>query len=403
VIRPSNQRLISVDALRGIAVLSVLFYHNLSPFVMGQQGKNPWLYWAGFPLLLGYSGVHLFLVLSGFCIHLRFARQRPPRAIDFGAFWKRRFHRLYPPYVAAMFLGIGFVLLSGWINVRSHGQPFHFPPAQAFGINVLAHLFMLHIFTAVTFAGVFNGPLWSLALEEQLYLLYAPFLWLRRHGGLESALGISFALTLAWRIIVIFNPWHPGLPLLPPLSVPKPWIFDLSNMIALCLGPARWIEWCLGALAVEAYCGNVKLPRWCRDPRVGTAFLVLAAPALFHPLGWVFNDLLFSMGYFIWLNHLCGWEKERPHDLPSRALLASLAGVGLWSYSLYLLHAPVMTSVHNLLNATGLLNRPLFHAALPPLASLIVGWTFFQLVERHCLKRKADPATDASAVTLAKG
>jgi peptidoglycan/LPS O-acetylase OafA/YrhL len=383
-----NNRLLSVDALRGIAVLSVLFYHSLSPFVIAQQGKNPWLYGAGFPLLLGYSGVHLFLVLSGFCIHLRFARQRPPRTLDFGAFWKRRFLRLYPPYVAAMLLGIGLVLLTGWIYTRSHGQPSQSPPAQAFGLNILAHLLMLHIFTAVTFAGVFNGPLWSLALEEQLYALYMPFLWLRRHWGLEAAVGVALTVTLSWRIVVIFNPWHPGLPLLPLLEVPHPWVFDLKNMIALCLGPARWIEWCLGALAVEAYFGNVELPKWCYNPWVGALFLLMAAPALFHPFGWVFNDLLFGLGYFIWLNHLCRWEKERPNDLSTHSLMAPLAGIGLWSYSLYLLHAPVMTSAHNLLATVPLVNRPAFHAVVPLAVALLVGRLFFRGVERHFLNRR---------------
>ena len=64
----------------------------------------------------GYIGVFLFFVISGFCIHLQWAKsqaQGQPQSIKFGAFWKRRFRRLYPPYLIALAL---FLLMAAAID-----------------------------------------------------------------------------------------------------------------------------------------------------------------------------------------------------------------------------------------------------------------------------------------------
>src|SRR6478672_8611870 len=88
-------RLQSIDALRGIAALGVVLYHAI------EQTPNPipgnFLKW---PALLiqsvsayGYIGVFLFFVISGFCIHLQWARTQAggePANVQFRAFWKRR-------------------------------------------------------------------------------------------------------------------------------------------------------------------------------------------------------------------------------------------------------------------------------------------------------------------------
>src|SRR5215218_1506288 len=103
----SPMRLRSVDALRGIAALGVVVYHAV------EQGKqalpNNLL---AYPLRLvqfissfGYVGVFLFFVISGFCIHLQWARTRAAGEepdVRFAPFWKRRLRRLYPPYLIAL-------------------------------------------------------------------------------------------------------------------------------------------------------------------------------------------------------------------------------------------------------------------------------------------------------------
>src|SRR6266550_2516962 len=92
-------RLRSIDALRGIAALGVVFYHAV------EQGdkvlpNNPLKYpvkLLQFGSSFGYIGVFLFFVISGFCIHLQWARGRSngqSPSIKFGSFWRRRIRRL---------------------------------------------------------------------------------------------------------------------------------------------------------------------------------------------------------------------------------------------------------------------------------------------------------------------
>src|SRR5215204_3758404 len=117
-----QKRLRSIDALRGIAALGVVFYHaveqgekvvpaNLTryPVRLLQLGSS-----------FGYIGVFLFFVISGFCIHLTWARARAngesqPK-IPFGQFWKRRLRRLYPPYIIALFLFLFLTATSAGLN-----------------------------------------------------------------------------------------------------------------------------------------------------------------------------------------------------------------------------------------------------------------------------------------------
>src|SRR5205823_14160044 len=89
-------RLTAVDALRGLAALAVLAIHV--PHVRPPQGGRKQLLFL--PAEYGTQGVTLFLVISGFCIHLGAARALARGAgarCDWAAFWRRRFRRLYPP------------------------------------------------------------------------------------------------------------------------------------------------------------------------------------------------------------------------------------------------------------------------------------------------------------------
>src|SRR5262249_42805218 len=108
----NGSRLVSIDALRGAAALGVVFYHAI------QQTRNAIpanvLKWPALFIQslssFGYIGVFLFFVISGFCIHLQWTKTQATgnnETIKFGAFWKRRIRRLYPPYLIAF----GFYLL----------------------------------------------------------------------------------------------------------------------------------------------------------------------------------------------------------------------------------------------------------------------------------------------------
>src|SRR5688500_10141550 len=134
---PESRRLRGIDALRGAAALGVVFYHAV------EQGKSipdiilqyP-IRVVQFAISFGYIGVFLFFVISGFCIHLQWARSKTAGTepdIRFGPFWKRRIRRLYPPYIITLLLFLLLTASTIGINLT------HF-----FFYDVVMHLLMLH-------------------------------------------------------------------------------------------------------------------------------------------------------------------------------------------------------------------------------------------------------------------
>src|SRR4030095_14795511 len=184
-------RLRSIDALRGIAALGVVFYHAI------EQGEKvvPQGF-LGYPVRalqfvssFGYIGVFLFFVISGFCIHLQWARARANEQepqINFGAFWKRRIRRLYPPYIITLALFIFLSATAVGINVT------HF-----FIYDVALHLLMLHNLDPKTCYSI-NGVFWTLAIEEQLYLAYFLLLFVRSRWGWGIALVVCLLARAGW-------------------------------------------------------------------------------------------------------------------------------------------------------------------------------------------------------------
>jgi len=98
----STKHLGFLDQIRGVAIIAVFLFHVLR--VVTGLSTLPWGTWHSdfevsksflflLPFSLGWAGVSIFFVVSGFCIHLSF-KQHP----EFGAFFLRRFFRIYPPY-----------------------------------------------------------------------------------------------------------------------------------------------------------------------------------------------------------------------------------------------------------------------------------------------------------------
>ena len=162
----------SLDGLRALAVLAVMYYHSRLPLFH-----------------FGWIGVDLFFVLSGFLITTLLVKEhRTTRRISLLKFWGRRFLRLMPAYW--LFVGTCTVLI-----LRGVGS---IDPAGGWS----ARLYIASLW------GYFNnyapqnvwtyqdisGPLWSLAVEEQFYFVW-PFLC-----------AITFAVTrkpwiVAWLLV----------------------------------------------------------------------------------------------------------------------------------------------------------------------------------------------------------
>ena len=103
-----RKRLIELDALRGIAALSVVFFHYSTHYAKLYSHTQPW----PFDFWIGRYGVELFFMISGYVIFLTLDRTQTPQA-----FIVSRFSRLYPTYWVAVILTYSItsaLSLPGW-------------------------------------------------------------------------------------------------------------------------------------------------------------------------------------------------------------------------------------------------------------------------------------------------
>jgi peptidoglycan/LPS O-acetylase OafA/YrhL len=168
-----DQRILELDGLRGIAILTVMLFHCFY-FAPGTDYHAKDLIHHVYLfcercLAVGWSGVDLFFVLSGFLIGGILLDVRDSKRY-YSTFYARRFFRIIPVYYAVILLylliaSIGRPLFDAYlpngapIEVRQIVDQFLF--LQNFG--VLRH--------DVLFLGAWFWPTWSLAVEEQFYLV----------------------------------------------------------------------------------------------------------------------------------------------------------------------------------------------------------------------------------------
>jgi peptidoglycan/LPS O-acetylase OafA/YrhL len=323
--------MLTLDAMRGGAALAVVTYHALG--VAPQTALVGWEWWlpqiASYLVHFAFAGIYLFFVISGFCIHLHWAKARAAGVhkpvINFLYFWKRRVRRLYPPYFAALALYLVYLAYKTPVQVT------------AFYLwDVVLHVFMLHNLDPRTTYTV-NGAFWTLAIEEQLYLAYFLLLFLRIRFGWTTTLVLCFSARLAWLLL------SRGLSDTVGFHIP------VTEAAA-----TNWFIWALGALSVEAALGIIKLPAWCS--KVSLAGLVLGCTMLLaqllpltdqkgwvHDLGWLVMHPGWGVGFFILVNYAVAAEQRwRLASVAVPRLIPMLASVGLISYSLYLTHSFVL-------------------------------------------------------------
>lgn len=374
-------RLASIDFLRGAAALAVVFDHVIMyPDDLGYSvlAKSSWLKPLYAACRQGYLGVPLFFVLSGFCIHLRWAKRGQTTAMTkatFLDFWRRRFHRLYPPYFAALCLCMGLAVVAVRVGIETILTNYPHPRAYWMSGDFLSHVFMLHgLYWRFDTRGG-NANFWTLAREEYFYLMYFALIPLRRWAGPVRTVLSVWAMGLVWTAVVI-------------LCNPDPYVGAVFYSSALAL----WIQWTLGMIAVEAYVGICNLPGWCSHPAIAVLWVVLAKvceqSVNVYRIEWgrLFTPVLWGLAFFTILNYCV--RLERAGRWPNNSAFRWLSSVGIFSYSLYLVHAPIKSVVKQVMGPLKMPNNALAFLAGTALltASCYFGAkAFFHLIESRFL------------------
>nr|MDQ6880496.1 acyltransferase [Pseudomonadota bacterium] len=176
-----------IDLLRALAAVLVLFYHVVE-YGNWAEVPNTGL---GYLVRHGWTGVNLFLTISGFVITLSaldgVRNQGPAFRRPFAV---RRLARILPLYLLTCLV---FVILI---------KPTMLLSPALFAAHVVSHLLFVHNLTHFTHGSI-NGPSWSVALEMQFYLAMvfaAP--WLARTSALRVVL-YAVLLATVWRYAIV--------------------------------------------------------------------------------------------------------------------------------------------------------------------------------------------------------
>ncbi|GHH86078.1 hypothetical protein GCM10018793_56620 [Streptomyces sulfonofaciens] len=324
---PPRSRAQEIEGFRGIAALSTVVFHVWQMYMQyGPDGPNPPVDNTALGSLISLEVVDLFLVMSAYLLTLSYARA----AIDGGAtrparsFMYRRIIRILPLYY--------LMVLVVWVSRN--------PVLPGNWLDLVEHLTFTHLFDRQRIFYTI-GPTWSLSLEIIFYFVLVALgpvairlcrRFARRSTRVAICVGgcvLLYVLPLVW-ISVARYAFHVGH-----LDYP------------VYFGPqARFGGFAVGMLLAVA---AVALKDRGMVPTALAVPLRLACAAALYVLSWVSVPENFAFTFFhplssvVWMVLLYCTLRSRKKGVWHRALQARwLTFVGLISYSLYILHEPVM-------------------------------------------------------------
>lgn len=300
-----------IDSIRGLAILLVFAFHTLLIIFPGFEYRkygadgiieveNLQAIILSFnPFGQGWIGVDLFLVISGFLIHL--IHLRSGTTLDLKTFFSKRFWRIFPPYL--------FVLLV-FFFMKMDTSP------QGLK-HLFSHVFLIHNLDDDTFFSI-NPSFWSIALECQLYLIYPLYLVLLKHFGAGRSFFIAILMNITLTTYAV--------------------ITGISSLAYGTFVLKMWIVWCAGAYLADRFHNGKRL---FKHP----ALWFLAAYLLFC----MFKSYFITSRYILLpatLTCLAIMEVmlyyEKPLGFLGRNIFNKLGFLGLCSYSIYLIHQPYL-------------------------------------------------------------
>jgi peptidoglycan/LPS O-acetylase OafA/YrhL len=311
-VRAAPRRLDYIDGMRALAALWVVFHHAIETSeptrLLSMRVIGPVLG----SLFFGQFPVMVFLMLSGFCLYIPYVKKNPARPefnTGYRTYLIRRATRIAPPYLWAG----AFCLAISMIPALQVGRWSTVGPINA--RIVLSHLLFVHNLIP-SHATKIDYPMWSIGLEWQLYLLFPLMVWaVRRTGGpavIAATLVIAAIIRATYRM------------------VPEPLRSVLRD------GPFSYLEiFAVGMLVASLTVrGRHVAPKWVLGCVAAGG---LIAVRLGSGNGLVHDLATTASAFSVLLLAADG------RGAVSRVLSTPwLVRVGIFSYSLYLLHAPLV-------------------------------------------------------------
>jgi len=360
----------SIDALRGVACLMVLFGHcqqwfhepSFDRWKVGSLNISPH-HW----LRYGQGGVDLFFVLSGFCLAYPILI-RSGKGIDWKRYAINRICRILPPYWAALmlFAGLSFTIAHYRIVPLYKTGILEMPSARQF------------VYSLTLISTSFNRSFWTLPIEWRWYFLLPALIVVWRRFGSVGVICCTTLLSVLY--LFVFGPMLnirvafilTALPAWLPLFGFGIWAADLathrtsSRFAQFLIRNVRW-----GIL--------ISLIR--------IAFLHIPAESVSDFSPWWYVARVWTWGplwFFVVL--------AATRDLRIQRCLSwrPLVNVGLFSYSLYLTHEPLLRFAASIIIP---MHWPdtlqfAFHEILLPFLLIGFGYLFYLVAEKPFLRKR---------------
>lgn len=377
--------------IRGLSSLYIVLFHLNYIIVAANLGYAEPLYhrltdWMRY----GDFRVSAFFVISGYLMTLPLVKRKEwilPRGIR--GFLERRVERLVVPYYVS--LAISVVLFIVWSDLAGH------PQSRSILLKgIVTHLLMIHNFSP-TMVLYINDTLWNIALEFQCYVLFALLLvpLMRRSG----ALGPWVQLAVAAAIGLIPHFFMHGL-----FDWTRPWFVLLFAMgvTACSLANRRYTS--LTAIEQRVPWGLLSIVFTIMT----VVLIVRSGMDTSYGDGWSQNITLGCA-----MSSLLVYTQTGMRGIFARVIAPIVKGleapricaVGRFSYSIYLLHYPILRLLvellHKYVTHSALVEGAIALLVFYPL-TIAVAYAFHVVVERPYLQgsRRIFPERDAVITVL---
>lgn len=338
---PRALRYETLDHWRGLAALSVVLFHLANPWIVQPA---PGFGWFAAIAAKGWLGVHLFFVISGYCVGQLALREIRGRKSVIG-FLRGRFLRIFPPYWVACLATAALAIVAMPFNHMALFVTETAPGALPPSLRVLFdHIFLIDpFFRHKSYLLV----AWTLSWEISYYLLAGALVLMGVHRGLRLAVGLGLLLAAAGVLPAVSAVW-PAL--------------------------AGWSEFMCGTCVLAAHAaereGRPAWPWLSAIAGLGIAGTIVPGAA---------SSLTLAAAFALLLHVLRRYDAQM-----ARAHSGIWLGwCGTMSYSLYLIHEPVITHTRNLLARVFPMKSASFLVpmAVAGLAGLGAAWLFYRWVE----------------------
>jgi peptidoglycan/LPS O-acetylase OafA/YrhL len=362
-----------IDGLRAIAVLAVIGFHAFPAWVRG-----------------GFVGVDVFFVISGYLISTILLTGMERGSFRFSQFYIRRIRRIFPALVVVLLA----CMAAGWLVLFSVEY-------KALGKHVAGSAAFVSNFVLWNEAGYFDKAaatkpllhIWSLAIEEQFYIVWPLLLFLvwKRKAATLALLLLLLISSFTFNVLSS----DPAANFYSPLTR----FWELMAGAVLAYLSLHWEELAeifrkLPRPALQIVGGGTAPASITRDVTavIGVLLIVAAVftvdetkkfPGWWALLPVVGTYLMIASGSHAWINNKL---------LATRGLVA----IGLISYPLYLWHWPLL-SFMRIVNGSA---PPPAAAVLAILLSFALAWLTYLVVEKPLRFGKSAPVKAAALLVV---